>query len=222
MRLRAFTLSGRPMRNTHLPHGPSSRQPRPVRGAGYPCLPCVVACCRTRTGSAPAETSAEGRWAYTGKSGCRHSSALPPRRGKPCWPTVTPSACLHASQSRRGVGVTASSRRRRGKGCPAFASWPEGWPRSCGPLGGGQLRGGICVSFPDVCRVLASGLRWRFRIFPPPAAQGGSVGIRPPSVACSGPGQPAMAGAGARGHQNRNDRPAGIRRPRPKKPVFYM
>ena len=50
--------------------------------------------------------------------------------------------------------------------------------------------------------------------------KGGSVGIRPPSAACSRPGQPAMAGAGARGRQNRNDRLAGIRRPRPQKPVF--
>ena len=35
----------------------------------------------------------------------------------------------------------------------------------------------------------------------------GSVGIRQPSVACSGPGQPTMADVEARGHQNRNDRP---------------
>ena len=34
-----------------------------------------------------------------------------------------------------------------------------------GQPGGGQLRGVTCVSFPGACRVLASGLRWRFRIF---------------------------------------------------------
>ena len=50
--------------------------------------------------------------------------------------------------------------------------------------------------------------------------ESGTVGIRPPSVAYFRPGQPAMAGAGARGRQNQNDRPAGIRRPRPKKPVL--
>ena len=74
-----------------------------------------------------------------------------------------------------------------GGGCPAFASRPEGWPWNCGPPGGGQLQGGICVYFPDVCRTVAPGLRWRFRVFLPPAVQGGSVGMRPPHAACSGP-----------------------------------
>ena len=55
------------------------------------------------------------------------------------------------------------------------------------PPGGGQPRGGICVSFPSACRIPASGLRWRFRVFLPPAAQGGSVGIRIAYTACFGP-----------------------------------
>ena len=55
--------------------------------------------------------------------------------------------------SRRCVGVDV-----RG-GALHVMVWPEGWPRSCGPPGGGQLRGGICVSFPCVCRTAASGLR---------------------------------------------------------------
>ena len=74
-----------------------------------------------------------------------------------------------------------------GRGCPAFASRPEGWPWSCGPPGGGQLRGGICVPFPDVCRTAAPGLRWRFRVFLPPAVQGGSVGIHLAYSAYFGP-----------------------------------
>ena len=47
-----------------------------------------------------------------------------------------------------------------------------------------QLRGGICVSFPGAGRIPAPGLRWRFRVFLPPAAQGGSVGIRIAYLAC--------------------------------------
>ena len=83
--------------------------------------------------------------------------------------------------------VTSSRHRHRsdvdarGVDCPAFASRLEGWHWSYGSPGGGQLRGGICVSFPSVCRTLASGLHCWFRIFPPPAVQGGSVGIRRPA-----------------------------------------
>ena len=91
-----------------------------------------------------------------------------------------------------------------GGGLYCIASRPEGWPWSCGQPGGGQLQGGICVFFPSVCRVPASGLRWRFRVFLLPAVQSGSVGIRPPSVAYFRPGQPAMAGVGVHGHQSRN------------------
>ena len=53
-----------------------------------------------------------------------------------------------------------------------------------GQPGGGQLRGGACASFPGACRTAASGLRWRFRVFLPPAVQGGSVGIRIAYLAC--------------------------------------
>ena len=61
---------------------------------------------------------------------------------------------------------------------------PEGRPWNRGPPGGGQLRGSICVSFLGVCRTAASGLRWRFCVFLPSAAQGGSVGIRIAYSAC--------------------------------------
>ena len=71
---------------------------------------------------------------------------------------------LHVPVSNDAVGVTPRRRWRRGD-CPAFASRSEGWPWSCGPPGGGQLRGGICVPFPSVCRTAASGLRWRFCVF---------------------------------------------------------
>ena len=47
-----------------------------------------------------------------------------------------------------------------------------------GQPGDGQPRGGICESFPGVCRTAAPGLRWRFRVFLPPAAQGGSAKTR--------------------------------------------
>ena len=95
----------------------------------------------------------------------------------------------HAPAADSDVDIATSSTQGVG-GCPAFASWPEGRPLSCGPLGGGQLRGCICVSFPGACRILASGLRWRFRVFLPPAVQGGSVGTHPAYAAYFGPFPP--------------------------------
>ena len=59
-----------------------------------------------------------------------------------------------------------------------------------GQPGGRQPRGGICESFPGACRTLASGLRWRFRVFLPPAVQGGSVGTHIVYAAYFGPFSP--------------------------------
>ena len=57
-------------------------------------------------------------------------------------------------------GLASASRRRRRHGGPLHVMvGPEGRPRSCGPPRGGQLRRGTCVSFPGVCRTVASGLR---------------------------------------------------------------
>ena len=75
----------------HLPHEPSSRQPRPVRGTGYPCLPYVVACYRTRTGPAPAETSA-------GFS--RHTPASPVAGTEQRTPPTTRQALLTYSHAK--------------------------------------------------------------------------------------------------------------------------
>ena len=52
-----------------------------------------------------------------------------------------------------GMGMASATtlrrrRRRQGGGLPGVFSPPEGWPWNCGPPGGGQLRGGICVPFP--------------------------------------------------------------------------
>ena len=96
-----------------------------------------------------------------------------------CWPL----ACPGIQRCRRRHAATPLTQ----GGYLAFAGWPEGWPWSCGPSGGGQLRGGICVFFLGACRIPASGLRWRFRVFLPPAVQGGSVGIRPAYAAYFGP-----------------------------------
>ena len=82
--------------------------------------------------------------------------------------TATNHACACKSggwRLARSHGCMASQpcrrRRRRGGGsCPAFASRPEGQPWNCGPPGGGQPRGGICESFPGMCRTAASGLHW--------------------------------------------------------------
>ena len=66
-------------------------------------------------------------------------------------------AAVTSHRRRHGIGIAPASTQEGD--CPAFASWPEGWPWSCGPPGGGQLLGGICVSFPGVCRTVVSGLR---------------------------------------------------------------
>ena len=78
-----------------------------------------------------------------------------------------PAGRLHVPASNDAVDITSLWRRHGwgGGGCPAFAGWPEGRPWSCSPPGGGQLWGGICVSFPGVCCILASGLHWWFCIF---------------------------------------------------------
>ena len=111
---------------------PARLPPRPARGADRPTPASPVAGTEQRT---------------------PHDAASPVDLQSRQVPVFTPHSHVEASASRRPV-VDAG-----GGGCLAFASRPEGWPWNRGPPGGGQLRGGICASFPGVCHTAASGLR---------------------------------------------------------------
>ena len=105
-------------------------------------------------------------------------------------PTGFPQVpCTNDGEVSVGAWRRFATRRRRRSG-RLHSSQLEGWPWSCGPPGGGQPRGGICMSFPSMCRTAAPSLHWRFRIFLPPAVQGGSVGIHPAYSAYFGPFPP--------------------------------
>ena len=66
-------------------------------------------------------------------------------------------------------------RRRQGGGCPAFSARLKAVPRTAARLEAGRDLRVFSRCVP--CSRIR--LRWRFRIFLPPAVQGGSVGIRP-------------------------------------------
>ena len=101
-------------------------------------------------------------------------------------------------------------RRRQGGGCPAFSARLKAVPRTAARLEAGNREGRFACLF-RMCAALPHQACADGSIFLPSSVQGGSVGIRPPSVACSGPRQPAMAGVGAHGHRDRNGRPARVR-----------
>ena len=109
-----------------------------------------------------------GFWGRLAKAQQIHTGNTP-ERGTPCTAVILGGIISiityhHVITHPPPVGADnadITSRRdtvNAGGGCPAFAGWPEGWPWNCGPPGGGQLQGGICVSFPGVCRTAAPGL----------------------------------------------------------------